>query len=57
MKELNAFRQFMEGKGSTVKLSKSDMDKLHKDKEIEVDDHIIQFGEGEENISENATMR
>ena len=43
-----------EGKGSTVKLSKSDMDKLHKDKEIEVDDHTIQFGEGEENVSENA---
>ena len=55
MKELNKFREFMaEGKGSTVKLSKSDMDKLHKDKEIEVDDHTIQFGEGEENVSENA---
>lgn len=55
MKELNNFREFMaEGKGSTVKLSKSDMDKLHKDKEIEVDDHTIQFGEGEENVSENA---
>ena len=47
MKELNAFREFLnEGKGSTIKLSQSDMDKLHKDKEIEVDDHIIQFGEG-----------
>ena len=57
MKELNAFRKFLsEGKGSTVKLSQSDMDKLHKDKEIEVDDHIIQFGEGEENVSENTTM-
>jgi hypothetical protein len=57
MKELNTFRKFMvEGKGSTVKLSKSDMDKLHKDKEIEVDDHIIQFGEGEEDVSENTTM-
>ena len=55
MKELQRFRQFMvEGKGSTVKLSKSDMDKLHKDKEIEVDGHIIQFGEGEEDVSENA---
>jgi hypothetical protein len=46
MKELHTFRKFMEGKGSTVKLSQSDMDKLHKDKEIEVDGHTIQFGEG-----------
>ena len=46
MKELNTFRQFMEGKGSTVKLNKSDMDKLHKDGKIEKNDHTIEFGEG-----------
>ena len=33
----------MEGKGSTVTISKADMDKLHSDGEIEVDDHIIKF--------------
>ena len=32
-----------EGKGSTVTISKSDMDKLHSDGEIEVDDHTIKF--------------
>ena len=44
----------VEGEGSTTKLSKSDMDKLHKDKEVKVGDHTIQFGEGEEDVSENA---
>ena len=33
----------MEGKGSTVTISKADMDKLHSDGEIEVDDHTIKF--------------
>ena len=32
-----------EGKGSTVTISKADMDKLHSDGEIEVDDHTIKF--------------
>ena len=32
-----------EGKGSTVTISKSDMDKLHSDGEIEVDNHTIKF--------------
>ena len=32
-----------EGKGSTVTISKSDMDKLHSDGEITVDDHTIKF--------------
>jgi hypothetical protein len=33
----------MEGEGSTVTISKKDMDKLHSDGEIKVDDHTIKF--------------
>jgi hypothetical protein len=50
-KELNAELEktqqlqsdLMEGKGSTVTLSQADMDKLHSDREITVDDHTIKF--------------
>jgi len=45
--ELEKTRQLqsdmMEGEGSTVTISKKDMDKLHSDGEIEVDDHTIKF--------------
>ena len=50
-KELNAelektkslMADMTEGEGSTVTISKKDMDKLHSDGEIEVDDHTIKF--------------
>mgnify|MGYP003139431248 CR=1 FL=1 len=50
-KELNAelektkslMADMTEGEGSTVTISKKDMNKLHSDGEIEVDDHTIKF--------------
>jgi len=41
--EWQAKQRLIEGKGSTLSLSKSDMEKLHKDGKIEIDGHKILY--------------
>tara|TARA_Y100000114_G_scaffold120807_1_gene115841 strand:+ start:308 stop:796 length:489 start_codon:yes stop_codon:yes gene_type:complete len=49
--EWQAKQRLIEGKGSTLSLSKSDMEKLHKDGKIEIDGHKILY-KVEENLPE-----
>ena len=44
-------QRLKEGKGSTLSLSKSDMEKLHKDGKIEIDGHKILY-KVEEDLNE-----
>ena len=37
----NAVVTVAEGKGSTITLDKEDMDKLHKDCKLDIDDHTV----------------
>ena len=56
MKTINILkdRPLPEGKNSTLSLSKSDMEKLHKDGKIEIDGHKILF-KVEEDLDETST--
>ena len=57
--EWQAKQRLIEGKGSTLSLSKSDMEKLHKDGKLEIDGHKILFKVNEDAVKlskRNMTM-